>query len=139
MASKESVIPGRKRALPVEEGARSGKILGTMRAPAAVVLLLLTPLAVGGTRAPRAAAPHLLDLRVSNGSTPFAGDRRLLTTVSPNGDGFRDRALVSFRLDRAARVRMEAVRTETIRENRAPSAVVWSHTWSLAAGPQTLA
>ena len=109
-----------------------------MRAPAAVVLLLLTPLAVGAARAPRAAGPRLLELRVSNGSMPFAGDRRLLTTVSPNGDGFRDRALVSFRLDRAARVRIDAVRTETIRENRAPSAVVWSRTWSLAAGPHRL-
>jgi hypothetical protein len=125
--------------MPVEDCARSGKILGAMRARAAVVLLLLTPLALGAGRASHASAPHLLDLRVSNGSTPFAGDRRLLTTVSPNGDGFRDRALVSFRLDRAARVRMEAVRTETIRENRAPSAVVWSHTWSLAAGPHRLA
>jgi hypothetical protein len=122
-----------------EEAAGSGKILGTMRAPAAAVFLLLTPLAVGAPRAPRVGAPHLLDLRVSNGSAPFAGDRRLLTTVSPNGDGFRDRALVSFRLDRAALVRMDAVRTETIRENRAPSVVVWSHTWSLAAGPHRLA
>ena len=116
-----------------------GKILGAMRNRAAVVLLLLTPLAVGATRAPRAEAPRLLDLRVSNGSTPFAGDRRLLTTVSPNGDGFRDRALVSFRLDRGARVRMDVVRTDTIRENRASSAVVWSRTWSLAAGRHRVA
>jgi len=123
----------------VEDFASSGKILGAMRIRTAVVLLLLAPLAVGATRAPRVAAPQLLDLRVSNGSTPFAGDRRLLTTVSPNGDGFRDRALVSFRLDRAARVQMDAVRTETIRENRAASAVVWSHTWSLTAGPHRLA
>jgi len=123
----------------VEDIAGSGKILGAMRTRTAVVLLLLTPLAVGATGAARVAAPQLLDLRVSNGSTPFAGDRRLLTTVSPNSDGFRDRALVSFRLARAARVRMDAVRTETIRENRAASAVVWSHTWSLTAGPHRLA
>ena len=123
----------------MEDFASSGKILGAMRIRTAVVLLLLAPLAVGATRAPRVAAPQLLDLRVSNGSTPFAGDRRLLTTVSPNSDGFRDRALVSFRLDRAARVQMDAVRTETIRENRAASAVVWSHTWSLTAGPHRLA
>src|SRR5436190_402963 len=110
-----------------------------MRNRAAVVLLLLTPLAVAATRAHRPAAPRLLDLRVSNGSTPFAGDRRLLTTVSPNGDGFRDRALVSFRLDRAAQVRMDVVRTDTIRENRASSAVVWSRTWSLVAGPHRIA
>ena len=117
----------------MEDRGGSGKILGAMRTRTAVVLLLLTPFAVGATRAARVAAPQLLDLRVSNGSTPFAGDRRLLTTVSPNGDGFRDRALVSFRLDRAARVRMDVVRTDTIRENRAASAVVWSHTWSITA------
>jgi hypothetical protein len=29
-------------------------------------------------------APSLQDLHVTNGATPFAGDRRLLTTVSPN-------------------------------------------------------
>ena len=125
--------------MTVEDGIGSGKVPRAMRAPAAAVLLLLTPLAVGASGAPRAGAPHLLELRVSNGSAPFTGDRRLLTTVSPNGDGFRDRALVSFRLDRAAQVRMDAVRTETIRENRAPSVVVWSHTWSLAAGAHRLA
>jgi hypothetical protein len=110
-----------------------------MRNRAAVVLLLLSPLAVGATRAPRPGPPSLLELRVSNGSTPFAGDRRLLTTVSPNGDRFRDRAVVSFRLDRAARVRMDAVRTDTIRENRASSAVVWTRSWSLTAGPHQVA
>ena len=51
-----------------------------------------------------APAPKLLDLRVSNGSTPYAGDRPLLTTVSPNGDGFRDRAVVGFRLTKSATV-----------------------------------
>ncbi|MDX6517845.1 MAG: hypothetical protein QOF50_691 [Gaiellaceae bacterium] len=110
-----------------------------MRAPAAVVLLVLTPLALGAVRAPPAAPPRLLDVRVSNGAAPFAGDRRLLATVSPNGDGFRDGAIVSFRLDRAARLTMEAVRTETIRENRAPSAVVWHRSWTLGAGAHRLA
>ena len=37
--------------------------------------------------------PHLLGLRISNGGTPFAGDTPWLTTVSPNGDGFRSRSL----------------------------------------------
>ena len=50
-----------------------------------------------------ALAPALHDLHVTNGSAPFAGDRRLLTTVSPNGDGFRDRAIVHFRLTQPAR------------------------------------
>ena len=51
----------------------------------------------------------LHDLRVTNGSQRFAGDNRLLTTVSPNGDGFRDRAIVRFRLDRAATVRLDVL------------------------------
>jgi hypothetical protein len=46
--------------------------------------------------------PALLDLGVTNGSTAYLGDGRLLTTVSPNRDGFRDRAIVHFRLSRAA-------------------------------------
>src|SRR3954466_2494363 len=48
--------------------------------------------------------PRLLGLRVSNGGTPLAGDTPVLATVSPNGDGFRDRALIRFKLDRAATV-----------------------------------
>jgi hypothetical protein len=86
-------------------------------------------------------APHgpaLHDLRVSNGDTPFQGDRRLLTTVSPNGDGFRDAAVVSFRLDRAATVRVQAVRTDTIRIGRPAEAAVWSRAFRLKAGRQRL-
>ena len=65
------------------------------------------------------AAPSIHDLQVSNGSRPFAGDGRLLTTVSPNGDGFRDRAIVSFRLDRPATVKMDVLRTDTLQPGRA--------------------
>ena len=70
--------------------------------------------------------PSLHGLRVTNGSSPFQGDRRLLTTVSPDGDGFRAAAIVSFRLDRAATVRMDAVRTDTIRGDRPSTQIVWS-------------
>jgi hypothetical protein len=84
------------------------------------------------------AGPHLTDLRVSNGSTPFAGDTRMLATVSPNGDGFRDRAIVSFRLDRAARVTLEAVRTDTIRAGRPAVAAVWRTSASFGAGTHRL-
>ena len=59
--------------------------------------------------------PALTDLSVTNGSTPFAGDGRLLTTVSPNRDGFRDAATVRFRVTRAATVRMEIVATNMVR------------------------
>jgi hypothetical protein len=107
-------------------------------------VVVVSGLAVGLAALPANArlarsAPRLVDLRVTNGSIPFAGDRRLLTTVSPNGDGFRDRAVVSFRLDRPGRVLLEAVRTETIRENRAPSVTIWRRAWSLRAGPHRLA
>src|SRR2546429_9966815 len=80
-------------------------------------------------------APPLLDLRVSNGSAPFAGDRRLLTTVSPNGDGFRDAAVVRFRLSSAATVRVAAVATQMVRAGRTGTTVVWNTTRRLPAGP----
>lgn len=52
----------------------------------------------------QAAKPRLLsNLRVTSG-TPFAGDRPLLATVSPNGDGLRDEAVVRFRLASPATV-----------------------------------
>src|SRR5205085_6812232 len=44
-----------------------------------------------------AKASRLNGLRVTSG-TPFTGDGPLLTTVSPNGDGLRDQAVVHFRL-----------------------------------------
>ena len=54
-----------------------------------------------GLAALLAGSGGLHDLRVTNGSQPFAGDNRLLTTVSPNGDGFRDRAIVELPARRA--------------------------------------
>jgi hypothetical protein len=44
-------------------------------------------------------------------SRPFAGDGRLLTTISPNGDGLRDSAKVSFTLTEPAWVRFVVTRT----------------------------
>ena len=79
------------------------------------------------------AAPALHDIHVSNGSRPFAGDGRLLTTVSPNGDGFRDRAIVGFRLDRAATVKLDVLRTDTLHPGRATK-TIWSTTRRLRAG-----
>jgi hypothetical protein len=55
--------------------------------------------------------PQLLNLRTDNGSTGFAGDTPLLTTVSANGDGFRDHANISFHLQEEATVTMEVTRT----------------------------
>jgi hypothetical protein len=41
-------------------------------------------LAGAASAAARPAAPRLVGVHVSNGSTPFQGDGTLLTTVSPN-------------------------------------------------------
>ena len=50
-------------------------------------------------------------MHADNGSTPFAGDGPLLTTFSPNGDGFRDKVDVTFRLREQAKVTMDVTRT----------------------------
>jgi hypothetical protein len=84
---------------------------------------------LAGVVAPKPRAPAALhDLRVESDGG-FAGDRRLLATVRPGG-----RALVSFTLTRRARVRMEAVRTDTIRIGRPVGAVVWATERVLPAG-----
>jgi hypothetical protein len=53
----------------------------------------------------------LLNLHVDNGASRFAGDRPLLTTISPNGDKYRDSANVRFRLVEGATVTMDVTRT----------------------------
>ncbi|HET7856427.1 MAG TPA: N,N-dimethylformamidase beta subunit family domain-containing protein [Gaiellaceae bacterium] len=80
--------------------------------------------------------PALHGLRVESGP-PFAGDRRLLATVSPNGDGLRDQAVVRFRLDRPATVRMDVVRTDTLRPGR-PQQIVLVVTRRFPRGPARL-
>src|SRR5438552_6381548 len=99
---------------------------------------MIVVLAAAAALATAPPAPPLLDLRVANGSIPFAGDRRLLTPVSPNGDGFRDEALVSFRLNAPARVRMDAVATEMVRAGTTATTIVWSTVRRLPAGSATL-
>jgi hypothetical protein len=84
-----------------------------------------------------AAGPVLSGLHVSDGSRPYAGDGRLLATVSPNADGFRDRAVVGFRLAEAASVRMDVRATEQVGEESSRR-VVWTHTWRLAQGLRTI-
>jgi N,N-dimethylformamidase beta subunit-like protein len=80
--------------------------------------------------------PHLLGLRISNGGTPFAGDTPWLATVSPNGDGFRDRALIRFKLDRPATVEIRAVATAEVQQ---PAKTVWSVRRQLGSGPHVIA
>ena len=80
-------------------------------------------------------APELVDLRVGNGSAPFAGDGPLLTTVTPNGDTFRDEAVVTFGLREAATVTMDVTRTvkvpnvlstQTVELGRGKHQLVWA-------------
>jgi hypothetical protein len=69
--------------------------------------------------------PTLANLHVSDGSLPFAGDRSSLTTVSPNGDGFRDRAIVGFDLAEPATVQLDVVQTDSVRADTPVVEVVW--------------
>jgi hypothetical protein len=76
--------------------------------------------------------PELDDLHADNGSTPFAGDTALLTTVSPNGDDFRDRANISFDLREEAAVTMEVTRTVKVPH------VIYTLTARFGRGPHTM-
>ncbi len=78
--------------------------------------------------------PLLYGLRVTSSPTE-AADRRLLTIVSPNGDGVRDKAVVRFRLAQAADVRMTVMacskhgKVVTIEQARLPAGsqqLVWA-------------
>jgi hypothetical protein len=97
-------------------------------------VIALVPLAAAAALA----APTLTDVHVASGSHPYAGDNRLLATVSPNGDAFRDRAIVGFRLDRAARVRLDVLRTDAIHPGKQAEVVVWHTERRLAAGSRRL-
>jgi hypothetical protein len=97
---------------------------------AAFAALLVAGAAQAETHKP--AAPQLLDLRIDNGSTPFAGDSDLLTTVSPNDDQFRDVARIHFRLKAPATVTMDVTRTVKVPQ------VVYTLTESFTAGAHTM-
>jgi N,N-dimethylformamidase beta subunit-like, C-terminal len=86
----------------------------------------------GPGAAGRSLMPSLRQLSVRNRGRGFAGDRSFFATVSPGVRG-RDTAAVSFSLDRAARVRLEAVRT-ALRK----STVVWTSDKQLPPGEHLL-
>jgi hypothetical protein len=111
----------------VDKGIVRGPLAGETRLPAAIATTLVTIVVLAGAAPAHSVrpAPRLLDLRVGNGSAPFAWDRALLTTVTPNGDGRRDAAVVSFRLLEPASVRLDVVRTDSVKR-AAPSAIVIS-------------
>jgi hypothetical protein len=106
---------------------------------AALAALLTLTLAVASAPAAHVEpAPRLFDLRVSDDSTPFAGDGRLLTTVSPNGDGFRDHAVVSFRLPGTATVELDVLETLHVKHGKAAVQTIWSERETLQAGRHRL-
>jgi hypothetical protein len=76
--------------------------------PAALLWGAILCVAVAAGVLPNGAGADLVGLGISSGRG-FAGDNGLLATVSPNGDGLRDRAVVRFRLERSATVTLEAV------------------------------
>jgi len=73
-----------------------------------LLLVIGVSAATSSPRVQASGGPRLYALRVSS-NRPFAGDRRLLATVSPNGDGLRDRAIVRFRLESAATVALHVL------------------------------
>jgi hypothetical protein len=95
-----------------------------MRPPLALLLVALLAARGAGAAGPAGNPPRLLGLRVSNGATPYLGDGRLLATVSPNGDGFRDAAHVTFVLSAPATVELDVLRTDMLRGEGASTRVV---------------
>jgi hypothetical protein len=76
--------------------------------------------------------PFDLDSTIDNGATPFAGDTLRATTLSPNGDGFRDTAYVRVHLTAPATLRLE------VRSGQPTSKLVFVRIARLRAGPHTL-
>jgi len=103
-----------------------------VRRPALAALAALLVAGIANAAGPKPLPPQLIDLRIDNGSTPFAGDSPLLTTISPNEDGFRDVAEVHFRLKAPAVVTMDVTRTVKVPQ------VVYTLTESFGAGAQTM-
>jgi hypothetical protein len=68
------------------------------------------------------------NIRADNGGAPYAGDTARLTTISPNGDGLRDRAHIRFELTAPAVLRLNV---ETVRIHPVP---VYTQTRRFRAG-----
>ncbi len=98
--------------------------------PLALLAFALAPAAANATGA------AVTDISLTNGGHPFVGDNRLLTTITPNGDGLRDRATIHFRLSAPAVVHLEIaevldrkpkpVETRTIRLGAGRQSLVWA-------------
>jgi hypothetical protein len=74
---------------------------------------LLAAAVAGGAQA-RLTGTVLSDISVGNGGPAFAGDSARFTTVSPNGDGLRDEAVVHFWLARPAHVVLDVFESENV-------------------------
>jgi N,N-dimethylformamidase beta subunit-like protein len=83
------------------------------RLPLTFSLLALAVVPASVDRTP----PAVTEFHVHATGKAFAGDRPLLATISPNGDGVRDRAAISFRLSEPARVFLTI--SKTLRQPRA--------------------
>jgi len=59
-------------------------------------------------------APRVSGFSAHNRGRPFAGDGRMLTTISPNRDGLRDFARIRFTLAERVRVRFEVAQTSNV-------------------------
>ena len=78
--------------------------------------------------------PALLEnLSVSDGPRKYGGDTKLLATISPNGDGVRDRAQVHFNLTEPAQVTLDVQRTTASIDS------IYTRTWTFRAGSHTIA
>ena len=95
------------------------------------LVLSLASLALVPASADRV-APALSGLYVHADGAGFAGDRPLLATITPNGDGVRDSAAISFRLSEPARVWLAI--SKTLRRPKA----VYIRARSLPPGRHTL-
>ena len=111
--------------------------MATRAAIAALLVAAVVPAAVPAGRS--APVPRLLDLQVGNGATPFAGDQRLLTTVSPNGDRFRDKAIVRFRLDAPATVELDVLQTLNVKRGQNVVRTILTQSYPFEAGRHRLA
>src|SRR6476646_639067 len=74
----------------------------------ALALAAVFATAVAGGTASARTTQLLSDISVGSDGPSFAGDSGRFATVSPNGDGFRDAAVVRFRLAEPARVTIAA-------------------------------
>jgi hypothetical protein len=86
-----------------------------------------------GLAAARDTAPQAAGIAIRGSTKPFAGDRSMFTTIAPGVPG-RDTASVLFRLERRARVRLDAVRTGI-----GTSSVRWTTQATLGPGAHALA